>query len=134
MHNEAEGRVHCSSGRLRPLHCRMPADRQPRRSACAGSACVLSLSCACAQDCVKCACVLVYYAHAQNVFHITSDVQTRTDHITFILAGGHVRASAGALAVHTALIPCACLSGHKLLSHHATNRDQVCFCRQVSTR
>ena len=27
----------------------------------------------------------------------------------FILAGGHVRASAGALAVHTALIPCACL-------------------------
>ena len=28
----------------------------------------------------------------------------------FILAGGHVRASAGALAVHTALIPCACLS------------------------
>ena len=27
-----------------------------------------------------------------------------------------------------------CLSGHKLLSHHATNRDQVCFCRQVSTR
>ena len=55
-----------------------------------------------------------------------------------ILAGGHVRASAGALAVHTALIPCACvsvcLSGHKLLSHHATNRDQVCFCRQVSTR
>ena len=29
---------------------------------------------------------------------------------------------------------CVCLSGHKLLSHHATNRDQVCFCRQVSTR
>ena len=28
----------------------------------------------------------------------------------FILAGGHVRASAGALAVHTALIPCVCLS------------------------
>ena len=27
-----------------------------------------------------------------------------------------------------------CVSGHKLLSHHATNRDQVCFCRQVSTR
>ena len=27
-----------------------------------------------------------------------------------------------------------CLSGIKLLSHHATNRDQVCFCRQVSTR
>ena len=26
----------------------------------------------------------------------------------FILAGGHVRASAGALAVHTALIPCVC--------------------------
>ena len=53
----------------------------------------------------------------------------------FILAGGHVRASAGALAVHTALIPClcvcvclsVCLSGHKLLSHHATNRDQVLF-------
>ena len=60
----------------------------------------------------------------------------------FILAGGHVRASAGALAVHTALIPCvcvcvcvsACVSGIKLLSHHATNRDQVGFCRQVSTR
>ena len=72
-----------------------------------------------------------------------SDPQTRTrtqqtekDSMgrDFILAGGHVRASAGALAVHTALIPCACLSGHKLLSHHATNRDQVCFCRQVSTR
>ena len=28
----------------------------------------------------------------------------------FILAGGHVRASAGALAVHTALIPCVCVS------------------------
>ena len=28
---------------------------------------------------------------------------------TFILAGGHVRASAGALAVHTALIPCVCV-------------------------
>ena len=28
----------------------------------------------------------------------------------FILAGGHVCASAGALAVHTALIPCACVS------------------------
>ena len=27
----------------------------------------------------------------------------------FILAGGHVRASAGALAVHTALIPCVCV-------------------------
>ena len=27
----------------------------------------------------------------------------------FILAGGHVRASAGALAVHTALIPCMCV-------------------------
>ena len=27
----------------------------------------------------------------------------------FILAGGHVRASAGALAVHTALIPCLCV-------------------------
>ena len=60
----------------------------------------------------------------------------------FILAGGHVRASAGALAVHTALIPCVCVrvcvcvcvSGIKLLFHHATNRYQVCFCRQVSTR
>ena len=50
-----------------------------------------------------------------------------------ILAGGHVRASAGALAVHTALIPCVCVSGIKLLFYHATNRDQVCFCRQVST-
>ena len=28
----------------------------------------------------------------------------------------------------------ACVSGIKLLSHHATNRDQVGFCRQVSTR
>ena len=27
----------------------------------------------------------------------------------FILAGGHVRDSAGALAVHTALIPCVCV-------------------------
>ena len=26
-----------------------------------------------------------------------------------------------------------CVSGIKLLFHHATNRDQVCFCRQVST-
>ena len=30
-------------------------------------------------------------------------------HTALILAGGHVRASAGALAVHTALIPCACV-------------------------
>ena len=30
-------------------------------------------------------------------------------HTALILAGGHVRASAGALAVHTALIPCVCL-------------------------
>ena len=57
-----------------------------------------------------------------------------------ILAGCHVRASAGDLAVHGALIPCVCVcvcvcvSGHKLLSHHATNRDQVSFRRQVSTR
>ena len=29
--------------------------------------------------------------------------------ILIILAGGHVRASAGALAVHTALIPCLCV-------------------------
>ena len=29
---------------------------------------------------------------------------------------------------------CVGLSGIKLLFHHATNRDQVCFCRQVSTR
>ena len=57
-------------------------------------------------------------------------------HAQFILAGGHVRASAGDLAVHGALIPCvcaclracACVSGLKLLSHHATNRDQVGFC------
>ena len=61
-------------------------------------------------------------------------------HGALILAGCHVRASAGDLAVHGALIPCVCVcvrvcvSGHKLLSHHATNRDQVCFCRQVSTR
>ena len=58
--------------------------------------------------------------------------------LILVLAGGHVRASAGALAVHTALIPCvcvsACVSGIKLLFHHATNWDQVCFCRQVSTR
>ena len=59
-------------------------------------------------------------------------------HTALILAGGHVRASAGALAVLTALIPCVCVrvcvSGIKLLFHHATNRYQVCFCRQVSTR
>ena len=30
-------------------------------------------------------------------------------HTALILAGGHVRASAGALAVHTALIPCVCV-------------------------
>ena len=30
-------------------------------------------------------------------------------HTALILAGGHVRASAGALAVHTALIPCMCV-------------------------
>ena len=29
---------------------------------------------------------------------------------------------------------CVCLSGIKLLFYHATNRDQVGFCRQVSTR
>ena len=58
---------------------------------------------------------------------------------SIFLAGCHVRASAGDLAVHGALIRvcvcvCVCVSGYKLLSHHATNRDQVCFCRQVSTR
>ena len=51
-------------------------------------------------------------------------------HTALILAGCHVRASAGDLAVHGALIPCvcvsACVSGIKLLFHHATNRDQVC--------
>ena len=31
------------------------------------------------------------------------------EHWNIILAGGHVRASAGALAVHTALIPCVCV-------------------------
>ena len=70
--------------------------------------------------------------------HVRASAGALAVHTALILAGGHVRASAGALAVHTALIPCvcvcACLSGHKLLSHHATNRDQVCFCRQVSTR
>ena len=48
---------------------------------------------------------------------IASNAMARTQ--TIILAGGHVRASAGALAVHTALIPrvcvCVCLSGIKLL-------------------
>ena len=34
--------------------------------------------------------------------------RTRNQAICFILAGGHVRASAGALAVHGALIPCVC--------------------------
>ena len=29
---------------------------------------------------------------------------------------------------------CVCVSGIKLLSRHATNRDKVCFCRQVSIR
>ena len=29
---------------------------------------------------------------------------------------------------------CVCVSGVKLLSDHATNRDQVCFCWQISTR
>ena len=35
--------------------------------------------------------------------------QVPAKRFSFILAGGHVRASAGALAVHTALIPCVCL-------------------------
>ena len=82
--------------------------------------------------------------------------------ILFILAKGQVRASAGDLAVHGALLACVCVcvcvcvcecvsewvsewvsvcvcvsvwvSGIKLLSRHATNRDKVCFCRDVSTR
>ena len=70
--------------------------------------------------------------------HVRASAGALAVHTALILAGGHVRASAGALAVHTALIPCvclsACVSGIKLLFHHATNRDQVCFCRQVSTR
>ena len=70
--------------------------------------------------------------------HVRASAGALAVHTALILAGGHVRASAGALAVHTALIPCVCLcvcvSGIKLLSHHATNRDQVGFCRQVSTR
>ena len=70
--------------------------------------------------------------------HVRASAGALAVHTALILAGGHVRASAGALAVHTALIPCvcvcACLSGIKLLFHHATNRDQVGFCRQVSTR
>ena len=74
--------------------------------------------------------------------HVRASAGALAVHTALILAGGHVRASAGALAVHTALIPClcvcvcvsVCLSGIKLLFHHATNRYQVCFCRQVSTR
>ena len=70
--------------------------------------------------------------------HVRASAGALAVHTALILAGGHVRASAGALAVHTALIPCVCvcvcLSGIKLLSHHATNRDKVCFSRQVSTR
>ena len=64
--------------------------------------------------------------------HVRASAGALAVHTALILAGGHVRASAGALAVHTALIPCVCVSGIKLLFHHATNRDQVCFCRQVS--
>ena len=74
--------------------------------------------------------------------HVRASAGALAVHTALILAGGHVRASAGALAVHTALIPCVCVcacvsvrvSGIKLLSHHATNQDQVGFCRQVSTR
>ena len=74
--------------------------------------------------------------------HVRASAGALAVHTALILAGCHVRASAGDLAVHGALIPCvcvsvcvcACVSGLKLLSHHATNRDQVGFCRQVSTR
>ena len=45
-------------------------------------------------------------------------------HGALILAGGHVRASAGALAVHTALIPCVCVCV----------RVCVCVCVCVSVR
>ena len=77
-----------------------------------------------------------------SVARIPGRTKLHLSNAALILAGGHVRASAGALAVHTALIPCVCVcacvsvrvSGIKLLSHHATNRDQVSFCRQVSTR
>ena len=69
--------------------------------------------------------------------HVRASAGALAIHTALILAGCHVRASAGDLAVHGALIRvcvCVCLSGIKLLSHHATNRDQVGFCRQVSTR
>ena len=43
----------------------------------------------------------------------------------FILAGGHVRASAGALAVHTALIPCLCVCVCVCLSVCLSVRSQT---------
>ena len=68
--------------------------------------------------------------------HVRASAGALAVHTALILAGCHVRASAGDLAVHGALIPCVCvcvcvclsvcLSGIKLLFHHATNRDQVC--------
>ena len=38
--------------------------------------------------------------------HVRASAGALAVHTALILAGGHVRASAGALAVHTALIPC----------------------------
>ena len=42
--------------------------------------------------------------------HVRASAGALAVHTALILAGGHVRASAGALAVHTALIPCVCVS------------------------
>ena len=42
--------------------------------------------------------------------HVRASAGALAVHTALILAGGHVRASAGALAVHTALIPRACVS------------------------
>ena len=44
-------------------------------------------------------------------------------HGALILAGGHVRASAGALAVHGALIPCVC----ETTSHGLVLRVHACM-------
>ena len=41
--------------------------------------------------------------------HVRASAGALAVHTALILAGGHVRASAGALAVHTALIPCVCV-------------------------
>ena len=56
---------------------------------------------------------LSWSEHISNIIlaggHVRASAGALAVHTALILAGGHVRASAGALAVHTALIPCVCV-------------------------